>query len=177
MTGPGSAPAESAERRVLMGRVVGVFGVRGWLKIESYSNPRDRLFRYRPWLMGREGVLGEVTPLDLREQGKTVVMHLQGCDSREQAELRLGEEIWVPRSALPPAGPNEYYWVDLEGLAVETVEGTALGHISHMIATGANDVMVVQGERERLIPFTLGHAVHEVDIEGGRVKVDWDPDF
>lgn len=177
MTGPGSEPAESAERQVLMGRVVGVFGVRGWLKIESYSNPRDRLFRYRPWLMGREGVLVEATPLELREQGKAVVMHLQGCDSREQAELRLGEEIWVPRSALPPPGPDEYYWVDLEGLAVETVEGIALGRVSHMIATGANDVMVVQGDRERLIPFTLGHAVHEVDIEGGRVKVDWDPDF
>lgn len=168
---------DDSDRRVLMGKVVGVFGVRGWLKIESYSVPRSQIFRYRPWLMGKGAELSEVTPLDLREQGKGVVVQLPGCDSRELAEARLGEEIWVLRSALPAARPGEYYWVDLEGLDVETVDGRALGKISHMIATGANDVMVVVGDRERLIPFTQGHTVHSVDIEQGRVIVDWDPDF
>lgn len=168
---------ESAERRVLMGRVVGVFGVRGWLKIESYSQPRDRLFRYRPWLMGRSGELREVTPRDLREQGKNVVVHLPGCETVEQARALQGEEIWVPRAALPDPAPGEFYWVDLEGLAVVTIDGVELGRISHMIATGANDVMVIRGERERLLPFTPGHAVQSVDLAAGRVVVDWDPEF
>lgn len=177
MSGQGAAPAKSAGRRVLMGRVVGVFGVRGWLKIESYSEPRDRLFSYRPWLMGRGGVLREVVPAELREQGKNVVVRLPGCDTVEQAQSLLGEEIWVPRASLPAPAAGEYYWVDLEGLAVVTSDGVALGRISHMIATGANDVMVVRGDRERLLPFTPGHAVQSVDLAAGRVVVDWDPDF
>lgn len=177
MTGSGEVPAESAERRVLMGRVVGVFGVRGWLKIESYSEPRDRIFRYRPWLMGRSGSLREILPRELREQGKIVVVQLPGCDTVEQAEALLGEEIWVRRSSLPPPAPGEYYWIDLEGLGVVTTEGVELGRISHMIATGANDVMVVRGDRERLLPFTPGHAVVSVDFAAGRVVVDWDPEF
>lgn len=168
---------DSSERRVLMGKVVGVFGVRGQLKIESYSTPRDQIGRYRPWLMGRDGVLVEIRPLDVREQSKTVVIRLPGCDSREQAELRLGEEIWIARSSLPTPAAGEYYWVDLEGLQVRRQDGRELGRISHMIATGANDVMVVHGERERLIPFTPGHAVLRVDIDAGFVEVDWDPDF
>lgn len=160
-----------------MGRVVGVFGVHGWLKIESYSDPRTQIFRYRPWLMGRDGILNEVKPQNLREQGKGVVLKLPDCDSREDAELRLGQEIWIPRSALPAPKPGEYYWADLEGLEVRTVDGLILGRISHMLATGANDVMVVDGERERLIPFTPGHAVQSVDLDIGCVVVDWDPDF
>jgi 16S rRNA processing protein RimM len=169
--------AESSERRVLMGRVVGLFGVHGWLKIESYSDPRTQIFRYRPWLMGREGELQEIKPQNLREQGKGVVLKLPDCDTREAAELRLGQEIWIPRSSLPPPKPGEYYWADLEGLEVETVDGIRLGRISHMLATGANDVMVVAGERERLIPFTPGHALQSVDLDAGRVVVDWDPEF
>jgi 16S rRNA processing protein RimM len=168
---------EGTERRVLMGKVVGIFGVRGWLKIESYSQPRDRVFAYRPWLMGRSKVLREVKPVELREQGKNVVVQLPGCETVEQARALLGEEIWVSRSALPPPPQGEYYWVDLEGLSVVTIEGLSLGRISHMIATGANDVMVVQGDRERLLPFTLGHAVQSVDLVEGRVVVDWDPEF
>ncbi|MFY8134857.1 MAG: ribosome maturation factor RimM [Aquimonas sp.] len=160
-----------------MGRVVGVFGVRGWLKIESYSEPRDRLFSYRPWLIGRAGVLREVVPAELREQGKGVVVRLPGCDTVEQAQSLLGEDIWVPRACLPAPAAGEYYWVDLEGLCVVTSQGVQLGRISHMIATGANDVMVVRGDRERLLPFTPGHAVMSVDIEAGRVVVDWDPEF
>jgi 16S rRNA processing protein RimM len=169
--------SDGTEPRVRMGKVVGLFGVRGWLKIESYSEPRNRVFAYRPWLMGRGSELREVAPLALREQGKNVVVHLTGCDTVEQAQAFLGEEIWVARSALPPPAPGEYYWVDLEGLAVVTVEGVALGRVSHMIATGANDVMVVQGERERLLPFTPGHAVRSVDLTGRQIMVDWDPEF
>jgi 16S rRNA processing protein RimM len=127
--------------------------------------------------MGRDGELHEVKPQNLREQGKGVVLKLPGCETREDAERHLGEEIWIPRAALPAPRPGEYYWVDLEGLEVLTVDGQSLGRISHMLATGANDVMVVAGERERLIPFTQGLAVQSVDLDAQRVVVDWDPEF
>ncbi|HEX7768393.1 MAG TPA: ribosome maturation factor RimM, partial [Dokdonella sp.] len=90
----------------------------------------------------------------------------------------VGSEIWVARSALPKPAPGEYYWSDLEGLEVATVEGVALGTVSHVLATGANDVLVVRNaDRERLIPFLIGQFVTEVDLEAGRLTVDWDPDF
>ena len=83
----------------------------------------------------------------------------------------------MPRDALPPPKPGEYYWVDLEGLRVETVEGMELGRIDHLFATGANDVLVVRGERERMIPFVQPEVVTGVDFDAGVVVVDWDPEF
>ena len=83
----------------------------------------------------------------------------------------------MPRDRLPPPAPGEYYWADLEGLAVETTEGVPLGKVSHLFETGANDVMVVEGERKRLLPFVTGQYIVSVDFEAGRIVVDWDPDF
>ena len=80
-----------------------------------------------------------------------------------------GTEILVPREALPPPAPGEYYWVDLEGLRVVTVEGVTLGEVSHLLSTGANDVMVVRGERERMLPFVQPDYVKSVDFESGTI--------
>ncbi len=103
---------------------------------------------------------------------------LPGVGDRDAAADLIGAEIWVRRSALPRAKRGEYYWVDLEGADVVTTEGVVLGKVSHLFATGANDVMVVRdGERERMIPFVLKKFVHEVDLNAGRITVDWDPDF
>ena len=88
-----------------------------------------------------------------------------------------GTEVWVSRSALPPPGPDEYYWVDLEGLRVVNLEGVDFGTVSHLFSTGANDVLVATGERERMIPFLQPQYIHSVDFEGGVVTVDWDPEF
>ena len=97
---------------------------------------------------------------------------------RDAAAALVGSEIWVARSALPMPAPGEYYWSDLEGLEVITVEGVSLGTVSHLLATGANDVLVVRNaDRERLIPFLVGRFVTEVDLEAGRITVDWDPEF
>jgi len=83
----------------------------------------------------------------------------------------------VPRSALPAAGEDEYYWSDLEGLRVETLEGVDLGTVDHLIETGANDVLIVRGDRERLIPFLRPSVVREIDLVAARIRVAWDPDF
>jgi 16S rRNA processing protein RimM len=113
-----------------------------------------------------------------RPQGKGLVCYLPDVDSREEAAELVGKDIFVARELLPPPGKDEYYWVDLEGLEVVTTEGVALGRVSHLFATGANDVVVVRdSERERLIPFIQGNYVRAVDLDGGRMVVDWDPEF
>ena len=168
-----------AGRRVLMGRIVGLYGVQGWLKIESWAEPRMRIFDYQPWrLSTAPGVETEVSGATGRTQGKGMVAQLPGVDDREQAAALIGNDIYVDRAQLPAAAEDEYYWTDLEGLEVVTTEGVLLGSISHLFATGANDVIVVrEGARERLIPFVQGSYVRSVDLSSGRMVVDWDPEF
>lgn len=167
----------STGRRILLGRVAGAFGVRGEVKLLSWTDPRDALFRYQPWTLRTGEAEREVEGVRGRDTGKLVIARFPGVDTREQAEALAGTEIWVPRGHLPPPGPGEYYWVDLEGLEVETTEGTALGTVSHLFETGANDVLVVAGDRQRLIPFVTGQYIVSVDFAAGKVVVDWDPDF
>ena len=169
----------AAGRRVLIGRLVGLYGVQGWLKIESWAEPRMRIFDYQPWLLSAApGVETQVSGVKGREQGKGMVAQLPGVDDREQAAAWIGTDIYVSRDQLPPPAEGEYYWVDLEGLEVVTTEDVSLGRVSHLFATGANDVVVVRdGTRERLIPFVQGSYVRSVDLSAGRMVVDWDPEF
>ena len=168
----------AGDKRLLLGKIVGLFGVDGWVKVESYTEPRVQIFKYRPWLLKRPDGEMEIDRAQGRAQGKGLVAALPGVGDRDAAADLIGAEIWVWRSALPRAKRGEYYWVDLEGADVVTTEGMVLGTVSHLFATGANDVMVVRdGERERMIPFVLNKFVHEVDLNAGRITVDWDPDF
>ncbi|HEY4531335.1 MAG TPA: ribosome maturation factor RimM [Luteimonas sp.] len=165
-------------RRILLGRVHGAFGVRGELKLESFTDPARSIFRYQPWILrdgqGRERELEGVRG---REGGKGLVATFPGIEDREAAEALRGTEVWVPRAALPPPAPGEYYWVDLEGLRVVNAEGVDFGTVSHLFSTGANDVLVARGDRERMIPFVTPDYVVSVDFDAGLVTVDWDPEF
>jgi 16S rRNA processing protein RimM len=165
------------ERRILLGRVLGAFGVRGELKILSHTDPQSALLRYQPWTLVREGVERRVEGVQGRQTVKGVVATLPGVADRDAAQALAGTEIWAPRRVLPKAQPGEYYWVDLEGLEVFNLEGVALGRVSHLFDTGSNHVMVLGGERERLIPFIEGDFVKSVDFDAGRIEVDWDADF
>jgi 16S rRNA processing protein RimM len=168
----------AAGRRVRVGRIVGLYGVQGWVKLESWTEPRIRIFDYQPWQLSAPGLEREVQGIEGRAQGKGLVARLPGVDDRDGAAALVGCEITVSRDLLPPPARGEYYWTDLEGLDVFTVDNTALGTISHLFATGANDVMVVRlADRERLIPFVQGQYVQSVDLEGRRLVVDWDPEF
>jgi 16S rRNA processing protein RimM len=164
----------TADRLLLVGKIVGLHGVDGWVKLESYTQPRLKIFSYQPWLVGEIEVAGAQG----REQGKGVIGKLPGCDDRDTAARLIGASIQVRRSVLPRPKRGEIYWADLEGLDVVTTHGVALGKVSHLFSTGANDVLVVRdGERERLIPYVTKQFVSEVDLKAGRISVDWDPDF
>jgi len=162
--------------RVTLGRIVGVFGVRGWVKVESETRPRENILGYRHWHLARDGAEWQVDVLEGRPQGKGLVARLAGVDDRNQAEALVGAEIGIAADELPRAGPDEYYWSSLEGLTVVNAAGIELGCVAHLFETGANDVMVVRGEREHLIPF-IRDVVQEVNLDEGRIRVDWDEDF
>lgn len=167
----------ASERPVIVGRITAAFGVKGWVKIASFTEPADNLLDYRPWLVRAGDDWRPVSIDELGRRNKGFVARLDGCDERNGAEALAGRDIAVPRSQLPPAAPDEFYWFDLVGLDVVTVEGEALGSVTRLMPTGANDVLVVQGaDRERLIPFTHA-AVPDVDLDARRITVDWDPGF
>ena len=164
------------ERRILLGRVLGAFGVRGELKLQSFTDPPARLLKYQPWVLVHRGSERVVADARGRDTAKGVLLTLPEVTDRDQAEALAGAEVWVPRSRLPAPKPGEYYWVDLEGLRVVNREGVLLGTVSHLFETAANDVIVVSGDRDRLSPF-LDDFVLGVDFEAGQVSVDWDPAF
>ena len=168
----------TTRKLVTLGRISGVYGVRGWVKVQSYCEPRGNIVGFDNWTVRQRGSERTIEVEEGREQGTNVVAKLRGVDDREAARELIGADIAVERSALPACGPGEYYWADLEGLEVVTVEGAMLGKVSHLVATGANDVLVAHdGKRERLIPFVIDDYVKEVDFESGRITVDWDPEF
>ena len=165
------------ERRILLGRVLGAFGVRGEMKLQSFTDPKSMLLKYQPWILVHRGVEREVSGARGRDTNKGVVLTLPDVEDRDVAEAMAGAEVWVPRSRLPRAKPGEYYWVDLEGLRVVNREGIELGKVDHLFETGANDVMVVAGERQHLIPFLTDSFILSVDFEAQLVTVDWDANF
>ena len=170
--------AAHEDKKLVLGKIVGLYGVEGWVKLESYSDPRTRIFKYSPWFVGSADALIEYENVKGRTQGKGIVARLPGVESRDAAAALIGAEIRIARSALPKPKRGEYYWVDLEGLDVFNLEGVAFGKVSHLFSTGANDVLVVSdGDRERLVPFVTGDFVKEIDIDGGKIVVDWDKDF
>lgn len=169
--GGGASPAP-----VKLGQIVGLFGVRGWVKVRSDTRPREAILGYDPWLLELAGRWHEYRLAEGRTHGPGIVARFEGCTDRNAAQALVGATVAVRRGQLPPAAPGEYYWSELEGLRVINLLGEDLGVVSHLFDTGANDVMVVAGERERLIPFTR-QAVRDVDLEARIIRVDWDREF
>ncbi|MGM0593869.1 MAG: ribosome maturation factor RimM [Pseudomonadota bacterium] len=168
----------SSDDYIVVGRISGLHGVRGWVKVYSYTQPRQNILGYATWYLSK-GDRWQARELEGgRSQGKGIVAKLKGCDDRDTAAALMQSSIAIRREQLPAAAPDEYYWADLVGLRVSNQQGVALGTVSHLLETGANDVLVVrQGETERLIPFVLERFVTDIDLETGEMRVDWDPDF
>jgi 16S rRNA processing protein RimM len=165
------------DRLIVIGRISGLYGVAGWVRVFSETEPREGIVGYTPWLVGRRG-RWEVREVEGGHRlGKGVVAKLAGFDDRDSAAELLGAEVAVRRDQLPSPAPGSYYWADLEGLEVLTVEGVSLGRIERLFATASNDVMVVKADREHLVPFIREQVVKRVDLGAGVIEVDWDPEF
>ena len=162
---------------VVVGKISGVFGVRGLVKVYSYTEPKKNIFSYDPWMLGSGEHWETHNVVSGKEQGKGLVAKIKGCDDRDQAQLLVGKEIAIEKSQLKATPPGEYYWSDLEGLQVLTLDRKLLGTVSHLFETGSNDVLVVKGVRDHLIPYIKGQVISEVDLDAGQIIVDWDPEF
>ena len=162
---------------VVLGRIGAPHGVRGRVRVQSYTRPPESILEFPQWWLDAGEGWRPWTHHGAEVRSNGIVIALEGCTSRESAVALRHATIAVPRSELPPPEPGEYYWFDLIGLAVETTEGVPLGQVDHLFETGANDVLVVRGERERLIPWVQGRFVQSVDTVAGRIVVDWDPEF
>lgn len=167
--------ARSGRKVVPIGHICGVHGVKGWVRIYSLTEPREAIFEYQPWLLDESRV--EVNIEQGVKHGKHLIALLENVNDRDQAESQVNRTISVYRDQFPELPESEFYWTDLLGLTVQLEDGTGLGTIDRMLATGANDVMVVQGDRERLIPFVRGPYVKRVNLDDGIIVVDWDPEF
>nr|WP_297459618.1 ribosome maturation factor RimM [uncultured Halomonas sp.] len=168
---------------VVLGKLTSPHGVKGWFKVYSYTSPMEGILDYAEWVVRQRGESTAHRLIQGRRQGKGLVASLQGVDSREQAEQLAGAEILLPKQALPALGTGEYYWYQLEGLRVLTLEGIDLGHVNYLFETGANDVLVVRADersiddRERLLPFLPDEVIRDTDLAAGTLTVDWDPQF
>lgn len=168
----------SAQQYIVVGEISGVFGVKGWVKVYSFTEPRENILNYSPWVLRKGSETKSVAVLDGSLQGKAVVACLSGITDRDLAASLGGYEIVIDDALLPEAEPGEYYWRDLIGLKVETEQGVPLGVVDYLLETGANDVLVVKdGDKERLIPFLQGQFVKHINLESGMMIVDWDPEF
>jgi 16S rRNA processing protein RimM len=180
------ASARSPDSVVTLGRIVGLFGVDGWVKVHSYTRPPQAILEHDVWLVGKQDDWHRQQLREGRQQGRGIVARLAGTGSREQAATLIGADIGVPLQQLPALAQGEYYWVELEGLRVVNLEGVTLGVVSHLLETGANDVIVVVPEigssagasagKDRLIPY-VREVVKQVDLESGILRVDWGLDY
>lgn len=167
----------SKQQHISVGKISGVFGVKGWVKVFSFTDPRGNILTYSPWLLKKGDEIKKVDVVDGQLQSKTIVAQLAGVNDRDQAEGLIGWDIFISREQLPKTAKGEYYWSELIGLNVETVDGVHLGVVDSLLETGANDVIIVQGERERCLPFLKGQTIIDVDLDAGKIIVDWDPEF
>ncbi len=160
-----------------MGHIAGPYGVNGWVRVVSHTEPPENLLKYRPWQLRQGHAWQCVDLVEARRHGKGLIVRLPDCQDRDAAARYSGTEIGIFREQLPATNENEYYWNDLVGLRVVTLDGKELGIVDHLIETGANDVLVVRGKREHLVPFIQGQVIDAVDLAERQIRVDWDPDF
>lgn len=170
----------TADSMILLGKVSGLFGVKGWVKIHSDTEPRENILNYLPWYLEQDGQWQVMKLVAGKKHGKGLIAQFINCDDREVAVTLVGKRIAIKPEQLPPAEKGEYYWRDLQGLKVSNIEGIELGIISSMMETGANDVMVIrdtESKEERLIPFIQEQVIKEINLDEGWIVVDWDADF
>ena len=200
-----SRTSEKASEKIILGRITGVYGVKGWVKVFSYTDPMEAIVDYSPWYLRPEALKkksaawssstwSKVKLKAGKRHAKTVVAKLEHCNDRDAAQAYIGSEIAIEPDQLDAlTDEDQYYWRDLIGLRVINQQDHVFGTVTSLLETGANDVLVVtsdelveagddgsdenRGSREHLIPWTMQQAILDVDLENGVIRVDWDPDF
>ena len=172
------ANTSDGETPVVVGKVSGVFGVKGWVKVLSHTRPQDNLLEFDPWLVHGAAGWQPCRVMDSGRSGGTLTAKLDVAETRDAAQVLVGKEIAVHRSQLPQLAPGQYYWFELVGLRVVTRAGREFGQVTGLLETGANDVLEVEGAGKRmLIPFVTGAVVEKVDLVTGCIQVNWDPEY
>ena len=174
----------SEKEKVVIGKLGASYGIRGWLKIFSYTENAENIFDYTPWFIKVRGEWQAFQLEDWKRHNQGYVGKLVGLDSREDAQVLTNAEIAISADTLPALSNDEFYWRELYGMSVFTSKGYDLGKVTDILETGSNDVLVVEanpkdafGQKERLIPFLDEQVIKHIDRTAQRIEVDWDPGF
>ena len=168
---------------VLVARIGAAFGIKGWIKLISFSSPKDNILNYQVFLTPQGSSLVELEIDQSKTQGKGFIAHIKGCDGRNLTQEFTGKDLYIKKSLLPDLNENEYYWHQLEGMRVKTINGDDLGVVDHLLETGANDVLLVKpdklsaDEEERLIPYLFKQVIDNIDLDLRVIKVNWEKDY
>jgi len=174
--------SKTPDNLTILGKVTSVYGIKGWVKIHSYTEPKENIFSYPQWLINMDGQWKEIEVNNFRPQGKGLFAQLDNCQDRTLAQKYCQCDIAITSESLPEAKEGEFYYYQLEGLLVVTTDDVILGRVDSLFNTGANDVMIVKAckesldGRERLLPYT-DDCLRDINPENGTIKVDWDPEF
>lgn len=160
---------------VTVGKVGAPKGVKGWVKITSYTEIPDQIFDFDSWLVGTEKKVMVIA--EHQRQSDKLIARFEQCTDRNSAQELTNRDIVVKREQLPELGENQHYWSDLEGLAVTTTDDVMLGEVVEIFSTGSNDVLIVEGKKRHLIPFIKEEVIIQVDMPEKRIVVNWDPEF
>ncbi len=161
---------------LVVGKVGKAYGIQGWVKLHSYTHPPENILDYQPWLIYQKKAWRPIDVQASKIQATGLLVKFAELSTPEAAKIFANCEIAVSRTQLPVLD-GEYYWHDLEGLTVINTAGQTLGKVDHLLSTGANDVLVIKGDKEHLIPFLLDHFIIKVDLTIKQITVDWDPEF
>lgn len=170
----------TSEEFVPVGKIAGVFGIKGWMKVFSYTEPRNNILSYSPLYLSLKGEWVEAKLSDGRAQGKGIVIALENVTDPDQVLPLIGTALAIKKTQLKSTGLDEFYWSELTGLKVINLDDVVLGQVDSLIATGGHDVLLVKDKAQktqRLIPFVLDEIVQKVDIDNGVIKVDWEVDY
>lgn len=169
---------------LVVGKIGAPHGVKGWVRITSYTEELDGIFDFSPWLLTVQGKVKEYRVAEWKHQSKALIAKLEGVTTRDDAEAIKNIEINILEAQLPTLEQDDFYWRDLIGLAVITESGYDLGKVEQLFETGANDVLMVKanvndafGAKQRMIPYLFDQVIKSVDLEQNVITVDWDPGF
>lgn len=172
------------EKEIILGKIGAVYGIKGWLKIHSYTEEPEAIFDYSPWILNLGGNKQNVEVSEWRRHNNGLIAKFSDINDRNDAQLRTGAEIIVADEQLPELPEGEFYWRDLIGMDVVNEQGYNFGKVTDIMETGSNDVLVVKanrndafGKKERLIPYLEDQVIKSVSLDNKQIDVDWDPGF